>query len=183
MKRLILVLPGLEHEQQAREFINEFHEHNSKIHGTCKLEAYLGNYIEWVTMVDDYSKGINLPKGFVPGSTYFAFREEDNKLVGMTNIRHILTEDLLKSGGHIGYGVRPTERRKGYATEILYLALEKCKELGIDKALVTCDKNNIGSAKAIQNNFGIMENEITEESGAISQRYWVDVDYALTNIK
>ena len=89
-------------------------------------------------------------------------------------IRHFLNERLLNYGGHIGDSVRPSERRKGYATEQIRLALEKCKELGIDNVLMDCDKSNIGSAKSIQKNGGILENEIYLENELV-QRYWISL--------
>lgn len=92
----------------------------------------------------------------------------------MLQIRHYLNKHLLQSGGHIGDSVRPTEQGKGYATEQISLALEKCVELGIDKVLITCNKNNIASAKTIIKNNGCLENEITE-NGEIIQRYWIDL--------
>lgn len=110
----------------------------------------------------------------VKSSTFFAFDFERNKIVGAVNIRHELNDELLKSGGHIGDGVRPGERRKGYATKMISLALEECKKLGIEKVLITCDRNNIGSAKSIQNNGGKLENEV-EFEGKIMQRYWIDL--------
>ena len=94
-------------------------------------------------------------------------------MVGAVGIRHYLNESLLQSGGHIGDGVRPSERRKGYATEIIRLALLECQKLGIDKVLMTCDKDNIGSAKSIINNGGVLENEFLNFDGVIGQRYWV----------
>ena len=83
-----------------------------------------------------------------------------------------LNDALLKNGGHIGDGVRPSERRKGVATKMIALALEECKKLGIDKVLMVCDKDNIGSAKSIIKNGGVLENEIAED-GVIEQRYWI----------
>lgn len=88
------------------------------------------------------------------------------------NIRHDLNDYLLKYGGHIGDGIRPSERRKGYATEMIRLALEECRKLGLTRVLVTRDKNNIGSAKSIIRNGGILENEVLEK-GVIKQRYWI----------
>ena len=93
-------------------------------------------------------------------------------MVGAVNIRHDLNDYLLKYGGHIGDGIRPSERRKGYATEMIRLALEECRKLGLTRVLVTCDKNNIGSAKSIIRNGGILENEVLEK-GVIKQRYWI----------
>lgn len=90
----------------------------------------------------------------------------------MIDIRHRLNEYLLQFGGNIGYSVRPSQRRKGYATEMLALALEECRKLGLDRALVTCDKTNIGSAKTIQKNGGVLENEVLE-GDRITQRYWI----------
>ena len=80
---------------------------------------------------------------------------------------------MLLNGGHIGDGVRPSERRKGIATKMISLALDECKKLGIDKVLMVCDKNNIGSAKSIINNGGILENEI-EVDGIVEQRFWIN---------
>ena len=84
-----------------------------------------------------------------------------------------MNEDLLKNGGHIGDGVRPSERKKGYATKIISLALEECKKMKIDKVLLVCNKDNIGSARSITKNGGILENEIQNEDGTIEQRYWI----------
>ena len=111
--------------------------------------------------------------GHVPTTTFFLLDVDRNRLLGAVNIRHYLNEDLLKDGGHIGDGIRPSERRKGYATEMIRLALIECKKLGIDKVLMVCDKDNIASAKTIINNGGILENEIIDEDGKVEQRYWI----------
>ncbi len=84
-------------------------------------------------------------------------------------IRHKLNESLLKNGGHIGDGVRPSERRKGYATEMIRLALEECKKIGIDRVLMVCYKDNIGSRKSIINNGGVLENELPAEDGKMTK--------------
>ena len=111
--------------------------------------------------------------GMVPDSTYFCLDEDRNIMVGAVNIRHYLNESLLLNGGHIGDGVRPTERRKGVATKMIALALEECQKLGIEKVLMVCDKDNIGSAKSIINNGGVLENEV-EVEGVMEQRYWIE---------
>ena len=112
--------------------------------------------------------------GLVPDSTFFCLDEERDIFVGAVNIRHYLNEHLLLYGGHIGDGVRPTERRKGIATQMIALALEECRKLGIDRVLMVCDKTNIGSARSIQKNGGVLENEI-EEDGVLQQRYWISL--------
>lgn len=126
---------------------------------------------------DTYVSGLELQEakdGMVPDSTFFCLDEERNMFVGAVNIRHYLSESLLLNGGHVGDGVRPSERRKGIATKMIGLALEECRKLGIDQVLMVCDKDNIGSAKSIQNNGGVLENEIIVD-GVIEQRYWITI--------
>lgn len=112
--------------------------------------------------------------GRVPDSTFFCLDIDRNIFVGAVNIRHYLNDDLFINGGHIGDGIRPSERRKGYATSMIRLALEECKKLGINRVLMVCDKDNIGSAISIINNGGILENEVIID-GVIEQRYWIEL--------
>lgn len=114
-------------------------------------------------------------EGLVSDSTFFCLDEKRNIVVGAVNIRHYLNEALLLNGGHIGDGVRPSERRKGIATKMISLALDECRRLGINKVLMDCDKGNIGSAKSIKNNGGMLENEVVVD-GVVEQRYWIDLD-------
>lgn len=123
-----------------------------------------------------YSLYIEEPsKDHVHGDTFFAYDESQNIFLGAINIRHYLNEELLNSGGHIGYGIRPSQRKKGYATKMLNLALKECKEININKVLVCCYKDNVSSSKVIQNNKGVLENEVHESSGKITQRYWIKI--------
>ncbi|WP_228101531.1 GNAT family N-acetyltransferase, partial [Paenibacillus donghaensis] len=115
----------------------------------------------------------NLPEGWVPDSTYWLV-SEDRQVLGAVNIRHRLTEKLLNCGGHIGYGIRPSERRKGYAIQMLTLALEKAAELGIQKVLVVCDEDNIASAKTIIHHGGIPDQDYIEENGNVVKRFWIE---------
>ena len=114
-------------------------------------------------------------EGLVPDSTYFCLDADRDIFVGAVNIRHELNERLLLDGGHIGDGVRPSERRKGYATAMIALALDKCRELGIHRVLMVCDKDNVGSAKSIIKNGGVLENEIVV-GGVAEQRYWIHLE-------
>ena len=108
----------------------------------------------------------------VPSATYIALSEDSNSILGMINLRYRLNDHLLYSGGHIGYSVRRSERNKGYGSEILRLGLEEYKKMGFDKVLVTCDKDNVGSAKTILKNGGVLENEVNEDN-SIMERYWI----------
>ena len=124
---------------------------------------------------DFYIKDLDVTEakeGRVPTSTFFALDADRDIFVGAINIRHYLNERLLLDGGHIGDGVRPSERGKGYASEIIRLGLKECGKLGIERVLMVCDKDNIASRKAILRNGGVLENEI-EVDGTIEQRYWI----------
>lgn len=117
-----------------------------------------------------------VPGGPVPDTTLFCLDLDRNVFVGAVNIRHYLNEALLFNGGHIGDGIRPSERRKGYATAMIALALEECRKLGLKRILMCCDKDNVGSAKSIIRNGGVLENEVVDEKGTIEQRYWIELE-------
>ena len=143
------------------------------------------NHSPWAIFKNDYhdfdyyleNLELKEPKdGKVPDSVFFLLDEERNILLGAVNIRHYLNDYLLKYAGHIGDGIRPSERRKGYATEMLRLALLECKKLRITKVLMVCDKSNIASAKSIIKNGGILENEFFAEDGEVQQRFWIDLE-------
>lgn len=108
----------------------------------------------------------------VPDSTFFCLDTDRNRFVGAVNIRHYLNEKLMAGGGHIGDGIRPSERGKGFGTRMIQLALEECRKLGIKKVLMCCDKDNIASARTIEKNHGILENEVLDE-GTPVLRYWI----------
>lgn len=169
-----LVKLSKEYEGQLHEMLEEWIKFNK--------ENPTANHSPWAIFKNDhrnfdyYLENLELKEetnGKVPDSTYFLLDEERNIFVGAANIRHKLNEGLLATGGHIGDGIRPSERGKGYGTLIIKLAVEECKKLGIDKVLVTCDKSNIGSAKCIINNGGILENEVLDEDNVLTQRYWI----------
>ena len=180
MEKLKHIKPSKEYEQDALEYINEFYEYNSDINGTGGLQRYLDNYDGWLEKLEeDRTRIPNEEK--VPAETYFLVRENDNKIVGMINIRLTLNENLKKFGGHIGYSIRPTERKKGYNKVNLYLGLLCCKEHGISEVLMDCDKSNLGSAKTMQALGGKLIKEYYDDTYAhcIVQDYIINVEEAI----
>ncbi|WP_160687212.1 GNAT family N-acetyltransferase [Clostridium sp. C2-6-12] len=171
MSRLKLILPTPKYKKEILEYKNEFLESGDSLDGTAGLKD-IETFDEWYELLCSNSKGETLIDGFVPATLYMAFSKEDMRLIGMIHIRHYLNNYLLNYGGHIGYSIRKSERQKGYASEMLGLALEKCKELNLEKVLITCNKNNIASAKTMLKNGAHLENEIQKENDTI-QRYWI----------
>jgi predicted acetyltransferase len=168
---LYLVRPSKKFEKQYKEMMDEWYATGEKIVPYSIRRLDYQNFDEYINGFVDEEHGCLY--GGVPGTTLWAFDDERDIIVGAVSIRHWLNEDLLKNGGHIGDGVRPSERKKGYATKIISLALEECKKMKIDKVLLVCNKDNIGSARSITKNGGILENEIQNEDGTIEQRYWI----------
>ncbi|MEK3726131.1 GNAT family N-acetyltransferase [Paenibacillus sp. FSL H8-0034] len=158
-------------------------------------EAYLSFYDDWISSGEDIVPWVveKDPSDFtamleslysedseekltnphwVPHSTYWLMNE-DNLLVGAANIRHRLNLKLMNSGGHIGYGIRPSYRRKGYASALLARTLQITKAMGLDKVLLVCDKDNIGSEKTILKHGGVFESEFVMDDGNIIKRFWI----------
>ena len=164
-----LIFPTAELELAALEYRASHFEFGEKeIHGDAGFDI-AESYTAWLNKLKD---NLNIKEGdFVPSTTYFGVK--NGKIVGIIDIRHRLNDSLKKVGGHIGYSIKPSERGKGYATQMLSLALDKCREIGVSKALLTCNKSNIASAKVIMNNAGVLEDEFTDEEGNVVQRYWI----------
>lgn len=168
--RLKLVKASNEYRNQIKNMLDEWNAFGEKIipYAIRRLDyndfEYYCNNLEVKDTRDD----------LVPDSTFFCLDEDRNIIVGAVNIRHYLNEKLLLNGGHIGDGVRPSERRKGIATRMISLALDECRKLGIEKVLMVCDKENIASAKSIRNNGGVLENEVIVD-GVVEQRYWIEL--------
>jgi len=170
---LYLAMPKREHKQAWKALKREF-DRDDAVH----FALYQGSktYGQFLRKWRNFHTGRHLPDGFVPATKYFLLEEGNSKILGVIDIRHRLNDHLLNNpGGHIGYAIAPSERRKGRATEQLRLALEICKEMGISPVLITCNKDNIASAKVIQKNGGVLEDERVTEEGKVFQRYWIDV--------
>ena len=163
--------PSAKWKESYFSLIDEFQNKQEKL-VPFVLKFPTDDFDAFLQMFVDAEKGIGLKEGFVPHITYWLI--VDGSVVGVSNLRLCLNESLLVCGGHIGYGVRPSARQKGYATLILKETLTKARELGINECLLTCDKANTASAKTILNNGGELDSEeILEESGEFIQRYWI----------
>lgn len=166
-----LVRPDTKYKKQYIEMMDYWKRAGGELAPWVLKEDY-SDFGAMVKRFKNYSRGVDISGDFVPNTTYWIYEQDIDKIVGAVNIRHYLNALLLKYWGNIGYGIRPDERRKGYATEALRLALDICGRMGIDKVLISCNKENTASAKVITNNGGVLENEVGLE-GMILQRYWI----------
>lgn len=171
MEEVYLVLPEEKYREDYLAYLQEVLEEDGKI---VPYALYAG--------IEDHNKAFEMllsqqerviPEGKVPSTCYFLVNGAEKRILGSLDIRHSLNEGLLIRGGHIGYGVRPSERRKGLGKKMLRLALEKAKKIGIERALVTCNKENAGSRSIIIGSGGILENEL-EYEGEHILRFWID---------
>ena len=173
MDKIILVKPDLSYADEIIKYKEESLKESPLINGSAGLDRFSSIEI-WFEELKKRSCEDTVPKGLVPSSTYLGVREKDNYIVGMIDIRHYLNEYLTQAGGHIGYGVRKTERNKGYAKQMLKLALEKCKKLKIKRVLITCDEDNIASEKVILSANAKLE-DIRNVDGENKKRFWIDL--------
>ena len=175
--------PSLERKDDAIEYINEHFKYKSNINGSGGLNRYYDNYEGWLEKLkEDYTMIPSEER--VPARTYFLIRESDNRIVGMINIRTTLNEKLSKYGGHIGYGIRPTERGKGYNKINLYLGLKVCDEYGIKKVFLDANLNNPASWKTMEALGGVRVKEYyNEDEKCVVVNYNIDVKNALNKYK
>lgn len=166
-----LVRPALAHQDSYRACVAEF---------AARKEPFvpfpLGfpheNFAALLAQLSACEKGMGIPAGFVPHSTFWLV--DGGEVVGVSNLRHRLTDSLRVEGGHIGYGIRPSARGRRYGTRILALTLKEAAKLGIAKALLSCAKANLASSAVIRANGGVLQDEAFLESrGEVVQRWWV----------
>ncbi len=160
------VFPTIDYKDKAIEYINEFYEYDSEINGSGSLDRFLkeSTYEKWLEKLVYAMDIANMQENKVPDLTYFYVRESDDRIVGMINIRLALNDFLRKEGGHIGYAVRPTERRKGFGTDMLAEGIKVCERIGIHEVLVSCDKENIASSGVIKNCGGVLKDEFYSQT-------------------
>ena len=171
MEKIILVKPDLSYADEIIKYKEESLAESPIINGSAGLDRFSSIEI-WLEELKKRSCEDTVPKGLVPSSTYLGVREKDNYIVGMIDIRHYLNEYLTQVGGNIGYSVRKSERNKGYAKQMLKLALEKCKDLKMKKVLITCDEDNIASEKVILSANAKFE-DIRSFEGKNKKRFWI----------
>jgi predicted acetyltransferase len=118
-----------------------------------------------------------LASGRVPDSDYWLI--EERRILGCSRLRHRLTPELEREGGHIGYDIRPSARRQGFGTLLLQLTLERAWAMGLDRVRVTCDADNTASVRVIEKNGGIVDGEVVSaRSGKTIRQYWISHDVA-----
>ena len=174
-KMMKLIEPAAEYAQQIMVYRQAFLDCGDSMDGTGGLRRMEdpGMWVEHCRLCRDPD---SVPEGLVPATQYMLVREEDDKIVGMIQIRHFLNGYLAEYGGHIGYSVAPDERRKGYASLMLSKVLPICRELGINRVLITCIKGNEGSRRTILRNGGVYESTVFEPDEKVYlERYWIDL--------
>ena len=170
-----LVMPDLRYKSQYLDFISEcsadIRECGMDFFMPISSAKSLASDIETLTQ---QSTGDNLTDGWVPADTYWLFSKPEKKISGAVNIRHRLSEYLKFRGGHISYYIADSDRRKGYGTLILSLALQECRRMNIESVMISCARHNIGSKNIIKNNGGVFDSEDIE-GDEVFERYWIEL--------
>lgn len=167
-----LASPSLRYKESYLDALREFQEEGRDLDiNAGDLEK---NFKQFIRDLAEEAEGNNLKEGRVPQTTYWAI--DSKEYVGRISVRHHLNDKLQAVGGHIGYEVRPSKRRRGYGLKMLKQVLPRAKKLGITKALVTCDSTNIASRKIIERCGGVFEDERETEAGKPTKlRFWIDL--------
>lgn len=175
MEKLVLKIPTRQFSDQIMSFRQELLQSGSSMDGCGSLRR-TENPEDWFREVEALSKEETLPANRVVSTQFLYVRERDDRIVGMIQIRHDLNDYLKKYAGHIGYCVRPSERQKGYARQMLHDCLSYCRKLGLKKVLVACIDSNEASRRTILANGGVYESTVFEPESAVNlERYWIDL--------
>ncbi len=174
-EELIFRLPTREDAEEVSAYRKEFLNADSSMDGAGPLRRFADPF-EWLREIENYRNPETVPAGKVQASQFICVRERDNRIVGMLQVRHYFNDYLEKYAGHIGYSVRPSERRKGYAKWMLRQGLDFCRSIGLARVLISCEVNNEASRRTILANGGVYESTVYEPEEQIDlQRYWIDL--------
>lgn len=172
-----LVKPTKEYEKQLFDYKQEFFNNGEyRINASSRWDK-MENFDDWLKVLEEHSSFETIKDNWTVHTNFLGVREKDKKVIGMIDVRHDLTNEFLRNyAGHIGYSVRPTERQKGYATQMLNKALMYCRnELKLSKVMISCDKNNEASRRTIVKAGGILEKEYITDKGECVQIYWISI--------
>ena len=187
MEKFYLEEPSQERKKDILDYLNEFVLYNSDVNGA----GAMGNILSGQSFEEALNRCLNMKNeeyakkyGRCQSKTFLLIRKNDNKLIGMINVRWNLTEEMKRFGGNIGYGIRPTERRKGYNKINLYLGLLEAKKLGLDKVMLDCETSNIASSKTMISLGGVLDRtEIDPYDGILTSVYYIDINTSLSKYK
>lgn len=187
MEQFYLEIPSFKRKNEITDYVNELVLYNSDINGIEIFTKILDGYtfeqvLEHSLNLEDKEYAEKLGKAQM--KTFLLIRKEDDKVVGALNVRWNLPEKMQRFGGNIGYGIRPTERRKGYNKINLYLGLIESQKIGLDKVKLVCEANNLGSVKTIESLDATLERtEIDPCDGVLTSVYWFNVDETIDKYK
>ena len=174
MESFILIKPTMEYAEQIAEYRKSFLKSGDSMDGTGPLRRMEDIY-EYIKFCIEGENPAMVPANLVPATQFIFVRTSDNQLVGMIQVRHYFNDFLERFGGHIGYSIRPEERRKGYAKKMLNMVLSFCREMGLERVLVSCIDGNIASEKTILGNDGVYESTVYEPVRQIYlKRFWIN---------
>ncbi len=171
---IFLITPSEKYFEKIADYRDEFLEENF-IPGCGPLRT-TQNLTKWLRKIALYSDKDTVPSNLVVATQFICVRKSDNRILGMIQVRHYLNDYLMNFAGHIGYSIRPSERKKGYAKKMLKLALGYCRQIGLEKVLIACEENNEASRKTILSNGGIYEKTVYEPDKKVNlQKYWIEL--------